>query len=418
VDKVLDYLSFVATRKPLTVLLDEAPGKIAACTDAEIASLYLLEGDGRALVMRGNVGFPKGTRGKVRLTVGEGITGKAVELRYPISVARAADHASYRPFPELNEDRFPAFLAVPILGANGPLGAVVVQRQADRPFSEAEVSLVAAMTAPISSGIRLARLLDDLRDPPRRKTGEGTRKVTLTGVPVIPGRAMGAVAALRRPATSPRKTADDEDAETLRNAIDQAEGALRALADRAQTTGLGEHVAFIDSYLLMCKDQRLQHRAFELIDDGQSLATALSEIARQATRHASESGNEFLMSRARDMEQLCDALLMMASPDSRATLPAKAIVVGDDISIYDLLVTARTQPVGIVLTEEAPAERARVLLELLGVPAIADVGGALRWIAPGDIAMLDADSGLLIVNPSRADIAAHRTDRKRNRPPT
>src|SRR5207253_2578395 len=77
IERVLDYLAFVAGSQPLSVLLDEAPKKIAACVEADIASLYLLEGDGRSLVMRGNIGFPTRARGTVRLSVGEGITGMA-----------------------------------------------------------------------------------------------------------------------------------------------------------------------------------------------------------------------------------------------------------------------------------------------------------------------------------------------------
>ena len=45
-DLVLDYLAFVAKSKPLSMLLSEAPRKIAACVGADVASLYLIEGDG------------------------------------------------------------------------------------------------------------------------------------------------------------------------------------------------------------------------------------------------------------------------------------------------------------------------------------------------------------------------------------
>src|SRR3954463_1882712 len=74
-DMVLDFVSFVAKPMPLSLLLDEAPKRIAAIVGADVASLYLLEGDGDELVLRGNVGYPLSARGTVRLSVGEGITG-------------------------------------------------------------------------------------------------------------------------------------------------------------------------------------------------------------------------------------------------------------------------------------------------------------------------------------------------------
>ena len=410
--KVLDYLGYVAKSRPLVELLDEAPRRIADCIGADVASLYLLEGDGRTLVMRGNVGLPRSAPGRVRLELGQGITGKAVVLKYPIAVDCASSHASYQEFPELDEDRFPAFLAVPVVGAPGPLGAVVVQRSGDA-FTNQEVSLVAALTAPISSALRLARLLDDMRGARSRRTGGGTRKVTLPGVPLLRGRALGAVAAIRRPSIHAKDTGSTEGTEPLEQALSDAERRLRALSDRA--AALGDDAAFIEGYLLMLQDQQLRRTAFLHIEAGASIGRALGQVARQATRAASEGGDDFLVQRARDLEALCDTLLMMARPDSRATLPAKAILVGEELSIYDLLVTARAQPVGVVLSEPVTRPRTKVLVDLLGVPAIADVGGAFRWMSPGDVALLDADHGLLTINPTRADIAAYRAERRRER---
>lgn len=54
-----------------------------------------------------------------------------------------------------------------------------------------------------------------------------------------------------------------------------------------------------------------------------------------------------------------------------------------------------------------------MLLKLLGVPSIVDVGGAYRWAAPGDVALVDADHGFLVVNPSKAEIASVRAQRKK-----
>ena len=67
------------------------------------------------------------------------------------------------------------------------------------------------------------------------------------------------------------------------------------------------------------------------------------------------------------------------------------------------------------LGEDSKRHRPIVLIELLGVPAIVDARGAFRWAAPGDIALLDADHGFLIVNPSRSEIAALRAERRAQR---
>lgn len=414
-DRVMEFVGFVAKPMPLSLLLDEAPKRIASIVEADIASLYLIEGDGDELVLRGNVGFPRGARGNVRLSIGEGITGMAVEVMRPISVLHANEHESYRPFPELNEEAYPIFLAVPILGSQRALGALVVQRKGtERAFTAADIELAVALTAPIAAGVRHAQLIDQTREKAHaRKTGGGTRKVTLPGAPVVAGRALGAIAALRRPSSTPQKRAKLEDTKLLRTAFDVAEKALGALVIRASEGGLARDADFLSSSMLIVCDSRLRERAFELIDSGNSVAQALGTVAREAVRAANGIvGGAFMQDRAREIEDLCDALLMLASPDPRAELPSKAVLLGDQLTVFDLLVSSRAHPVGVALSERSPGPRARVLLQLMGVPSIVDVAGAFRWASPGDVALLDADHGFLVINPSRADVAALRAERR------
>jgi phosphotransferase system enzyme I (PtsP) len=410
-DAVLDFVAFAARPMPLVTLLDEAPRRIVSIFDADVCSLYLLEGEGDELVMRGNVGFARDALGQVRLHIGEGITGEAVEYLRPISADLAKTHASYKHFEELGEERFPVFLAVPIRGKAGPLGAVVIQR-AETPFPTADIELLTALGALIAAGIRHAELIDSKREKgsPRRAAGGGTRKVTLPGRPMVPGRALGAIAALRRPAQRPTdsepKRDPDADVRMLRSAFDVAEKSIRGLAERARELELGRDAAFLSTYVEILGDARFRERASELASEGMGLTQALDRVARDVTRTAhSITRDQFLEERAKDIEDLCDALTMLAAADKRAELPSKAVIVGDGLTVFDLLISARAHPVGVALTERASGPRTRSLLRLLGVPSIVGVQGLFRWASDGDIALVDADHGLLVINPSKSEIS-------------
>ena len=70
------------------------------------------------------------------------------------------------------------------------------------------------------------------------------------------------------------------------------------------------------------------------------MAQALSQVARDVTRTAASfTRDAFLEERARDVEDLCDALTMLAETDKRSALPSKAILLGDTLTVFDLLVT-------------------------------------------------------------------------------
>ena len=412
-DAVLELVAFAARPMPLSTLLDEAPRRVAKIFEADVCSLYLLEGDGQELVMRGNVGFSHEALGEVRLRVGQGITGEAIEYLRPVSTETAEQHASYKHFAQLGEERFPAFLAVPIRGKSGALGAIVIQRRAPR-FEGADIELLSVIGALIAAGIRHAELIDSRREKTPRRAGGGTRKVTLTGRPMNSGRALGAIAALRRPPPRPSENlpsteATVGDVRMLKAAFDVAEKAIEGLRARAQKLKIGHDAAFLSTYSEILGDQRFRERATEIATRGFGLAQAFSQVAREATRTAASlTRDSFLEERARDLEDLCDALTMLASVDKRSALPNKAILLGDYISVFDLLVTSRALPVGVALSERAAGPRTRVLLQLLGVPVVADVHGLFRWASDGDLALLDGDHGLIIINPTKSEMASLR----------
>jgi phosphotransferase system enzyme I (PtsP) len=427
-EPALDFVAFASKAMPLTALLDGLPARIARLLRADVVSVYLCEGTasesgrGEGLVLRGNVGFTPRAQGTIRLRVGEGLTGLAVAEQRPVAVVRAPGHGQFRRFDSLDEDRFPVFLAVPIPGPDRKgLGALVAQRQ-HGPFTSEEITLATTLAAPIAHAVRQAGIVhagegEAEGDRPMRRTGGGTGKITLPGKPIVGGRALGAIAALRRPAKD-RKTPPRPDEEKhIASAFDAAARAVRTLQRRAEQLHLVGETSFLANYALMASDGRLRERALELVREGQGAAEALSTVAREVARAATGVvGHPFLAERSRDIEDLCDAVLMLAAPDARAQAPSKAVILADEITVFDLLVTARREPSGIALTKpETP--RTEVLLKLLGAPAIAEVEGALRWASPGDVALLDADHGFFIVNPSRAEVAALRAWRKRTAAP-
>lgn len=180
-EAALDFATFASRPMPLVSLLDEAPRRIAGLLGADVCSVYLLEGEGAGeLVMRGNVGFSRAALGQIRLAIGEGITGEAVEYMRPVVADLARAHTAYKHFDELDEGRFPVFLAVPLRGKSGPVGAIVVQR-AKGEFLPHDVEVLVLLGAVIAAGIRTAELIDVQREKShgpmsaRRAGGERAR---------------------------------------------------------------------------------------------------------------------------------------------------------------------------------------------------------------------------------------------------
>jgi len=410
-DAVLELVAFAAKPCPLATSLDELPKRIASIVRADVCSIYLLEGDD--LVMRGNLGFPPSALGEVRLVVGEGITGTAVECMRPVSTAHATEHANYLHFPSLGEERFPIFLAVPVAGAQGPLGALVLQRAKEPAFDEREIELAAALTAPIAAAAERAHLREALRGERRTTPGGGTRRVTLPARPVFAGTAVGIVAAMRRPASRPakgEKPSRKRSIEALDAAITHANNTLVTLVARAKAQSLDS--SQLDLVRTIVADGRLRERVLELVEEGKPLSIALQTVGGEAAREAARTGVGMLEDRAREISDVCEALAMLCEPDRRGAIPRGAVLVGDRLTAFDLLVTAQAGLAGVALSEPVTTDSARTMLGLLGVPAVAAVSGLFKWVADGDLVLVDGDHGFLRLNPSRAEVSRVRVSNK------
>ena len=414
-DAVLELVAYSARPRPLSLSLDEMPKRLSRIFKADVCSIYLLEGSD--LVMRGNVGFKASALGQVRLSVGEGITGLAVEYMRPMSLDAAPSHASYRHFPGLGEERFPLFLAVPVAGPSGPLGALVLQRREPPAFDAADVELASALTAPIAAVAERAKLVDALRGRKKASVG-GARRMTLSGRPVVPGRAQGVICALPRPAShvvpGPAQS-HEELARAMEKAVAQARRSLEVFHRRAATLPVADR-RFLEGVGTILEDARLRERALELCAEGKTLASALNHVSSEATRAAKLSGEAFGVERARAISEVCEALGML-SANEKVDLPRSAVLIGDQLTVFDLLVSARAHPSAVVLSEHGRDPLSHTLLGLLSVPSVVEVAGLSRWAAAGELALVDADHGLVRLNPSRAEISALRSEKKQKPPP-
>jgi phosphotransferase system enzyme I (PtsP) len=331
----------------------------------------------------------------------------------PISLDAAPEFEGYRYFPELGEEKFPIFLAVPIAGAGGPLGALVLQKRRGPSFGGPDIELAAALTAPIAAAVARAELVRSLRAPRHAERATGSR-VTLSGRPVTHGKAIGHIAPFMRPAARQRRalTGAEGDVKPLERAFAQLSKTVQEFLRAPSELGSASRAA-LESIEVMLEDARLKERALELCKAGMGLPQALTRVGAESVRAASHNGDAFMLERAHELAELCEALALLSRGEVPSDVPRSAVLVGDGFSLFDLLVAVRARPAAVVLSERAVTAKARALLPLLRVPAITEVSGLFRWATDGELALVDADHGLVQLNPTRAEIALVRLEKKR-----
>lgn len=398
-DGILRLIEEASRPRPIPDVLGTLAGEVAAIAHADVASIYVREGE--LLVMRANVGFPSEAVGNVRLRVGEGITGFVAECLRPVSVAVARTEAHYKHVPGLGEEKFPSFLAVPLLVGGSATGVLVLQRRADREFSREEVALAAALAAPVTYALERA---EARRQQASSEKATTSRSARLEGTPVAPGPALGR-AELWPIFEGVEIASWGREIGHAFEAVTAELGKSRRRIERS----LGSDAAGLAALWPILQDGRLRElmvRECRSVGISAGLGAVARQYARASTRGA------VLEERAAEIEDLC---LLVAARAADMKVPSTgAVLVAQRLTTFAVLAAAAHRASAVVLADRVDdSGLAAVVARAARLPAVSEVAGLFAWIRPGDRILVDGAAGIVRINPPATAIARHRARAKR-----
>ena len=119
--------------------------------------VYVLEGN--ELVLRASKNPHEEIVGRLKLRLGQGITGWVAEHREPVAVHQNASQDSrFQFFNELPEDRYEAFLSVPIMSRGGLVGVINLQHRQPHVYNKRQIRLISTIGFLVGAEIEMARL--------------------------------------------------------------------------------------------------------------------------------------------------------------------------------------------------------------------------------------------------------------------
>ena len=96
---------------------------------------------------------------RLKLRVGQGITGWVAAHRTPVVVgSHAFDDPRFKTFNELPEDRYEAFLSVPVLSRGKLVGVINLQHRQPHSHTQREMQLISTIGFLVGAEIETARL--------------------------------------------------------------------------------------------------------------------------------------------------------------------------------------------------------------------------------------------------------------------
>jgi GAF domain-containing protein len=134
-------------------------------TQGDAGLIYLYDSHSHDLVLRASkMPHPK-VMGKIRLKLGEGITGWAAQHSKPVVIGRNSfSDPRFKVFSSLPEDRYHALLSVPMISRGELIGVINVQHRRPHRHSPGETELIAAIAKQVGSAIENARLFEETKN--------------------------------------------------------------------------------------------------------------------------------------------------------------------------------------------------------------------------------------------------------------
>ena len=149
--------SRMAAADPFHAVLERVVDFVSTVVMCDSCFVYVLEGE--KLVLRASKNPHAEVLDRLKLQIGQGITGWVAQHLEPVAVSRnASQDPRFKFFNELPEDRYEAFLSVPLLCRGRSVGVINVQHRQPHVYTKRQIQLISTIGFLVGAEIEMARL--------------------------------------------------------------------------------------------------------------------------------------------------------------------------------------------------------------------------------------------------------------------
>ncbi|OZG72521.1 PTS sugar transporter [Hahella sp. CCB-MM4] len=388
-------------------LLELIVERVQQSMTADVCSIYLLEPESSELALVATRGLDQVSVGQVTLRVGEGLVGYIAQHQSLLNVDNASEHPSFKYFPETREERYSAFLGVPIISFRKLIGVITVQKEDASYFSDEQEAFVITIAAQLAGPLSQWVHAEDVKTFLAQPDVPIQSNLKFQGVKGATGMAIGRVRWMHSAyelASVPDRLALDSgyELEKFNRALNLAKEELHNSGRRMEGTLPKDVLALFSVYKMILEDRELSSETEQFIREGWSAATALRKTVEAHARIFAKMDDPYLQAKADDIRHIGNRVYAnMQGDDGGDGLQVNepTILVGKDISITDIAQFPPKFLAGIVCSSGSSLSHIAILANALGIPAVMGGGG----INPSQIdhaeAVIDGYRAVVVFNP-------------------
>ncbi|MEN8254524.1 MAG: phosphoenolpyruvate--protein phosphotransferase [Verrucomicrobiota bacterium] len=413
---IAELISLAEVGKNRKELLQSAVASVAKHMRADVCSIYIYSEDEKELTLRATQGLSKEAVGEVRLKLGEGITGRAVRELRPVCAGQASQSSSYKHFPGIEEEKYNAFLAVPILRGLRRIGALVVQAKEDDYFTANDIKVLRAIAAQLATMIENVQLLGEVRgkaeSPEEAPAKRVAKESILRGRSASPGTARGRAwtlgseqhdsCILPDPAADPHTPGDFEKA--VEKTVKQINKLQRQTGEELADVA----ILIFSAHLLILEDEQFTGRIAGLIRSGTPAVKAISLVVNDFVEVFSSSKMPLIREKVLDVKDLGNRLVRNLLDQKAGECDYRGqIIIAHELLPSDILKLSAENVEGFIVSSGVTSHNA-IICRSLGIPMVAIGRDLADGIANGEELFMDAGQGIVYLRPNDEVYAKYR----------
>lgn len=373
--------------------------------NADACSIFLIH-DAFHLILAASQGLKTSAVNSLIIPLTEGLVSKIVKQAEPINLEDAQESSDFLVCEGIGEEHYHAFLGVPISVRGEVLGVIVLQRKIHRKFSETSVAYTQTLATQVASWLALSRMRDAfLPDQNNVKKPEDF----VQGLPGSPGITLGTGVVIVSDgdamiANDEQTGSIEEELKKLYQAINEVGREFRELADKTDL-GLGEaETAIFEAYASIAESHDIKTVSENEVRHGLSAINAVRTTIVNYAAQFRMLNDDYMRARASDIEHIGRRIInyLKAFSHIETEFPENTVLVGDSLSIYDLVSVPRNRLKGVISGDGSSHSHLAILSRAMNIPAVL---GLSEIIPPGALHLrelaLDGYSGKIYIDPSK-----------------
>jgi phosphotransferase system enzyme I (PtsP) len=401
---IAELSSLFEKSSSLDDFLQAAVSVVAYHMQAAVCSIYIYDDKTRMLTLRATQGLSPEAVGKVTLRLGQGLAGMALKELRPIREGRASLSPKFAPIPGINEEKYQAFLAVPIRRGLTRVGVLTVQDTQPDYFDEKDDQALGAIAAQLASVIENATLLQELHRRAEPQAPKEAAPKMIKGRPASGGVAQGKATfiisgrggAFQAPASVPSGLTVNE----FDLALEQTEKQLKDLQREADEELSDVAQLIFNAHLLILADDEFSGEIRRRIELGAPPVEALVGLVNRYIAIFSASPNPRLQEKVHDLKDLGHRLLENLTGGGRVQGDYSGqIIVADTLLPSDILKLATEKAEGFIVQGGVTSHNA-IICRSLQKPMVMIDPQQFELFCESCEMLMDGNQGTIYIDPS------------------